>query len=135
MKTETNEVCLTDVEDGSRAKNILIVDDNPSVANMILLSLHRLGHVNVGIARGGEEALIVAERTRPDLVILDINMPGMDGIEAAKKLIAIHPCSIIFSTGLWDKQTLARSRKIAASSYLVKPFSPAQLEAAIQLAD
>jgi response regulator NasT len=134
MKTETTDKNMKLKENNGHAKTILVVDDNASVADMILKSLRRLGHVNVSIARSGEEALAVAERTKPDLVILDINMPDMDGIETARKITELQACSIIFSTGLWDKDTLQRSRKVSASSYLVKPFSPAQLQAAIQLA-
>ncbi len=111
----------------------MVVDDNATVANMIVTSLRRLGHNQVEIACGGEEALEMVERTRPDLVIVDIEMPKMDGIEMARRLRLLHTCSIIFSTGLWDSDTLRRSREIPASNYLVKPFSPAQLKAAIHL--
>ncbi len=114
---------------------ILVVDDNAKVAGMIVTSLRRLGHNNVEMACGGKEALASVERTRPDLVIVDIEMPGMDGIETARRLKLFHPCSVIFSTGLWDRETLRRSREIPASLYLVKPFSPAQLQAAIHLAN
>ncbi len=113
----------------------MVVDDNLAVANLIVVSLRRLGHNNVEIACGGKEALACVERNRPDLVIVDIDMPNMDGIETARRLTLLHPCSIIFSTGLWDSETLQRSREIPASHYLVKPFSPAQLQAAIHLAN
>ncbi len=113
----------------------MVVDDNPTVANMIVTSLRRLGHTRIEIACDGKEALEMVERTRPDLVIVDIEMPKMDGIETARRLRLLHPCAIIFSTGLWDNKTLQRSREIPASHYLVKPFSPAQLQAAIHLAN
>ncbi len=118
-----------------RPKMILVVDDNAKVASMIVTSLRRLGHSHVEIVCGGKEALASVARIRPDLVIVDIEMPGMDGIETARRLKQSHPCSIIFSTGLWDSETLRRSREIPASLYLVKPFSPAQLQAAIHLAN
>jgi len=115
-------------------KKILVVDDNPAVAKMIVMSLRRLGHAKIEIAHGGREALEIAGRTHPDLVIVDIDMPEMDGIETARQIVLLHPCSIIFSTGLWDSKTLQRSREVPSSSYLVKPFSPAQLQAAVHLA-
>ncbi len=118
-----------------RPRKILVVDDNPAVSKMIVMSLRRLGHFNIAIANGGKEALEIVGRTHPDLILVDIDMPEMDGIETARKLIALHSCSIIFSTGLWDNDTLKRSRQVPNSAYLVKPFSPAQLQAAVQLAD
>ena len=118
-----------------RPRKILVVDDNPAVSKMIVMSLRRLGHFNIAIAGGGKEALEMVRRTHPDLILIDIAMPEMDGIETARKLILLHPCSIIFSTGLWDNETLQRSREVPNSAYLVKPFSPAQLQAAVQLAD
>ncbi len=118
-----------------RPKKILVIDDNAEVAKMIVMSLRRLGHFNIAIASGGKEALLLAEKSRPDLVIVDIEMPGMDGIETAQKIIDLHPCAVIFSTGFWDNHTLQRSREVPSSSYLVKPFSPAQLQAAVHLAN
>jgi CheY-like chemotaxis protein len=119
----------------TRPRTILVVDDNAMVASLIVMTLRRLGHPNVEIARDGKEALEMAERIRPDLVILDIDMPEMDGIETARHLAVLYPCSIIFSTGSCDGKTVRRTREVPASSYLVKPFSPAQLEAAVHLAD
>jgi CheY-like chemotaxis protein len=135
MNTKTLGDDLKPTGKAERPKTILVVDDYAAVANMIVMSLRRLGHVNIEIASGGREALAMVGRTRPDLVIVDIDMPEMDGIEMARRLIETHPCSIIFSTGLWDSATLQRSREIPASLYLVKPFSPAQLQAAIYLAN
>jgi CheY-like chemotaxis protein len=135
MNTETLARDLKTSRKHDRPKTILVVDDNATVANMIVTSLRRLGHIHVEIASGGKEALEMVERTRPDLVIVDIEMPKMDGIEMARRLRLLHPCAIIFSTGLWDSETLQRSREIPASLYLVKPFSPAQLQAAIHLAN
>jgi CheY-like chemotaxis protein len=119
----------------NRPKKILVIDDNTEVAKMIVMSLRRLGHFNVAIAHGGEEALVMVEKARPDLVIVDIDMPNMDGIETAQKIMLLHPCAVIFSTGFWDNYTLQRSRAVPSSSFLVKPFSPAQLQAAVHLAN
>jgi response regulator NasT len=135
MNTRSLHCSLKPTEKTDRPKKILVVDDNPAVAKMIVMSLRRLGHLNIALAGGGEEAMEIARRTRPDLVIVDIDMPGMDGIETAQKLTMFHPCSVIFSTGLWDSRTLQRSREVPSSSYLVKPFSPAQLQAAVHLAE
>jgi two-component system OmpR family response regulator len=118
----------------TRHRTILVVDDNATVAGLIVMTLRRLGYANVETASDGKEALEMAERIRPDLVILDIDMPEMDGIETARHLAVLYPCSIIFSTGSCDANTERRTRETPASSYLAKPFSPAQLEAAVELA-
>jgi CheY-like chemotaxis protein len=118
-----------------RPKTILVVDDNISVSKMIVMSLRRLGHYNLAIATSGKQALEMVDHACPDLVIIDINMPGMDGIETAREIATRHSCAIIFSTGLWDTDTLQRSRDVASAAYLVKPFSAAQLQAAVHLAD
>jgi len=135
MNYETIAVDLNLQEKQHRTKKILVVDDNPMVANMVVKSLRRLGHTDVSVARSGTEALEFANQSRINLAIVDIDMPGMDGIETARRLTSLYPCSIIFSTGLWDDKTLQRSREVQAASYLVKPFSPAQLQAALQLSD
>jgi len=135
MNYETVPVDLNLQEKKPRTKKILVIDDNPMVANMVVKSLRRLGHTDVAVARSGTEALELANHSRISLAIVDIDMPGMDGIETARRLTSLYPCSIIFSTGLWDDKTLQRSREVHAASYLVKPFSPAQLQAALQLSD
>jgi CheY-like chemotaxis protein len=122
---------LTPTDKKDRPKTILVVDDNSAVADIIVITLRRLGHACVEVARGGKQALEMAARLRPDLVIMDIDMPEMDGIETARHLNVLHPCSIIFSTGLCDSKTMRRTREMPSVSYLVKPFSPAQLQAAV----
>ena len=135
MNTKNLHCSVKTNDKTDRPRKILVVDDNAAVAKMIVMSLRRLGHFNIAIASGGKEALEIVGRTRPDLILIDIAMPEMDGIETARKLTVLHPCSIIFSTGLWDSETLQRSRQVPNSAYLVKPFSPAQLQAAVHLAD
>jgi CheY-like chemotaxis protein len=128
---ETLDSELTPIDKNDRPKTILVVDDNSAVADIIVITLRRLGHACVEVARGGKQALEMAARLRPDLVIMDIDMPEMDGIETAHHLNLLHPCSIIFSTGLCDNKTMRRTRALPSVSYLVKPFSPAQLQAAV----
>ncbi len=135
MNYETLSIDLNLQEKKTRTKKILVVDDNPMVANMVVKSLRRLGYTDVLIARSGMEAIELANKSRINLAIVDIDMPGMDGIETARQLTSLYPCPVIFSTGLWDDKTLQRSREVQAASYLVKPFSPAQLQAALELSD
>jgi CheY-like chemotaxis protein len=135
MNYETLSIDLNLNEKKTRTKKILVVDDNPMVGNMVVKSLRRLGYSDVVVAKSGREAVELASRIRVDLAIVDIDMPGIDGIETARQLTSLYPCPIIFSTGLWDDKTLQRSRQVQAASYLVKPFSPAQLQAALELSN
>jgi response regulator NasT len=128
---ETLDIVLDSNDKSDSPKTILVVDDNSAVAELIMLTLRRLGHACVEIARGGKEALEIATRIRPDLVIMDIDMPEMDGVETAQHLNLLHPCPIIFSTGLCDNKTMRRARDIPSVTYLIKPFSANELYSAV----
>ncbi|MBV8685095.1 MAG: response regulator [Alphaproteobacteria bacterium] len=106
---------------------ILVVDDEPQVRAMIVRALVELGY-QVREAADGEEALrLVAER-RPELVVLDYVMPGLDGAETARRIAATEPdLPIIFSTGHGALRAL-RDAAGDAASILEKPFTLAQLD-------
>jgi CheY-like chemotaxis protein len=127
-----------DTEKGVKMKNnnvrtVLVVDDNPMVTKLVAMSLNRLGYHHVKSVFSGATALEYAEQNRPGLVILDINMPKCDGVELAKQLKEAYDCAIIFSTGRMDASTVSRAMKVQSAAYLVKPYSPAQLQAALQM--
>ena len=114
--------------------SVLVADDDPWMLELMKRHLITLGHHVVGLARNGREAITLANELKPDLVILDINMPVMDGIQAANKIHETQNVSIILSTGAADERTLNRLCDLHIGAYLVKPFSPAQLKAAIYIA-
>ncbi len=111
--------------------SIVVADDDPWMLDLIKRHLRLLNHKVVGTARNGQECITLATELKPDLVILDINMPLIDGIQAACAIQATQNTSIIFSTGSVDERTLSRLQELKIGAYLVKPFSPAQLKAAI----
>lgn len=111
---------------------ILVVDDNPMVTKLVARSLNCLGYHNVQLVNSGPTALEFAEKNRPEIALLDIHMPNCDGVELAKQLKEIYDCAIIFSTGRMDAATVARAMQVNAALYLIKPYSPAQLQAALQ---
>jgi two-component system response regulator YesN len=87
----------------------------------------------VGEASNGEEALEIAESTRPDLVISDIKMPKMNGIELAEKLLEKYPeVKIIFLTAYSEFEYARQAVRLGVSDYLLKPFQDGELEGAIQ---
>jgi response regulator NasT len=114
--------------------SILIADDEKRMADLLAKNCKTLGHHVAGIAKNGKEAVKLAQELRPDLVILDVNMPGMDGIEAATAILKNQKVAIIFSTGAFDSLTLRRVQSLGIGGYLVKPFSPAQLKVAAHMA-
>ena len=114
---------------------VLIVDDEKYVRMGIKgdTDWSLIGCEVVGEASNGEEALEVAEATRPDLVISDIRMPKMDGIKLAEKLLDKYPdTKIIFLTAYSEFEYARQAVRLGVSDYLLKPFQDGELEGAIQ---
>jgi DNA-binding NtrC family response regulator len=100
---------------------ILIVDDEKDFVEMFSLRLTRQGE-KVSTAYSGQDALDLLEKTAIDVVILDIRMPGMDGIETLKKIKASHPLvEVILLTGHGSTETAVEGMKEGAFDYLMKP--------------
>ena len=100
---------------------ILIVDDEKDFVEMFSLRLTRQGE-KVSVAYSGQEALDLLEKTKIDVVILDIRMPGMDGIETLKKIKASYPLvEVIMLTGHGSTETAVEGMKEGAFDYLLKP--------------
>ncbi|WP_022777420.1 response regulator transcription factor [Butyrivibrio sp. AE3009] len=114
---------------------VLIVDDEKYVRMGIKgdTDWSLIGCEVVGEAANGEEALEVAEKVRPDLVISDIRMPKMDGIKLAEKLLDKYPeTKIIFLTAYSEFEYARQAVRLGVSDYLLKPFQDGELEGAIQ---
>ena len=88
----------------------------------------------VGEARDGEEAVELAFRLEPDLAIMDVKMPKLDGIEAARRIIAERPIPIVLLTAYGQDELVSRAVEAGVFGYLVKPFREADLLPAIQTA-
>jgi two-component system, LytTR family, response regulator AlgR len=111
---------------------VMVVDDEPLAVERLQLLLARCGDVNVvGTANDGEGALRIAEAVTPDLVLLDIAMPGMDGIDVARALSEsqVDP-AIVFVTA-FDNFAVA-AFDVAAIDYLMKPVDPVRLERSLE---
>lgn len=114
--------------------SVIIADDDAPMITLLTTSLRRLGHKILASAKNGKDAVDLAAQFKPELMILDVEMPVLDGIEAAKQILAVRDVPIIFSTAAVDDRTMAKLRGFKFGAYLVKPFSPAQLKAAIHVA-
>jgi two-component system, OmpR family, KDP operon response regulator KdpE len=110
---------------------ILAVDDEPGVLRLIKLELSSQG-VRVVTAGDGEEALRIAEQQRPDVVILDIMMPDMGGLEVMRRLRERTSVPIILLTAKDHDQDKVRGLDLGADDYLVKPFNPEELSARVR---
>jgi two-component system response regulator AlgR len=113
---------------------VLIADDEPRARERLRQMLAELPETEcAGEAATGEEALALAAKTRPDIVLLDIRMPGMDGLEAARRLARLaEPPAVIFTTA-YDQHAL-EAFDVQASGYLLKPIRRDRLAAALERA-
>ena len=114
---------------------IMIVDDNVVSVMELEEALSAHGYQVVGVAGTGIEAVKLAPELAPDLILMDIKMPGgMDGISAAEKIIQHIDIPIIFFTGHDDEELLERASRLNPAGYLLKPFVGRQIIAAIEIA-
>ncbi len=110
-------------------KRILAVDDQRHIARLMEVTLARAGY-DVMVAHDGPEALVKARENVPDLVILDVMMPGIDGFEVLRRLKAdpaTEPIPVIMLTAKTDSEDALRGYDRGAQWYLSKPFDPEQL--------
>ncbi len=107
-------------------QKILVVDDDPTIIKIIEHALKREG-LEVIPAGSGFEALDLAARDRPDLVLLDIMMPGMDGFETYQKLRAVMDVPVIMLTARSDEMDRVAGLRMGVDDYQTKPFSPTEL--------
>ena len=118
------------VTHSAQSKSVLVVEDDPAVARLIRLYLVRAGY-EVLVAEDGAEGLSLALEKRPSLVVLDLNLPGMDGIEVCKRLRADSDVSIIMVTARVEEEDRLRGLNLGADDYVTKPFSPRELVARV----
>jgi response regulator NasT len=116
------------------AVRILIAEDNDLVSLTLEEQLKDLGYEVLGIARSGTEAISLTNRLNPDLIIMDIRMPEMDGTEAAARIRSQRAVPIIMLTAYADKETIRKAEAAGALGYLVKPVNENELPPAINIA-
>jgi response regulator NasT len=113
---------------------IVIADDESVICMDLREALAALGHQVVGEAANGEEALRLIRQEKPDLAILDIRMPKLDGIKVAETASAEKLCAIILLTAYSQRDLAHRAQRAGVFAYLVKPFKEADLLPAIEIA-
>ncbi|MHB8165029.1 MAG: response regulator [Methanoregula sp.] len=112
----------------TKKEKVMIVDDDEIIRNLMQLRLKMLGYETCAMAESGEEAVKLSEETKPDLVFMDIMMPGkLDGISAARIIKAHSNAQIIFFSGNSDQEILDRAKEVEPAGFIVKPFTDTDL--------
>ena len=113
---------------------VLVVEDEPLIRLDLVETLQEAGYTVGGQAGPGEEAIELAESCEPDVVVADVKMPGMDGITAANRILEKRRCAVVMLTAFSQNELVERARDAGAMAYVVKPFTPADLIPAIEIA-
>ncbi|HYO17769.1 MAG TPA: response regulator [Dermatophilaceae bacterium] len=115
-------------------RRVVIAEDEALIRLDLREMLEGEGYVVVAEAGDGETAVRLAEEHRPDLIILDVKMPVLDGISAAERIVAGRTAPVLMLTAFSQRELVARAREAGAMAYLVKPFRRADLVPAIEVA-
>jgi AmiR/NasT family two-component response regulator len=113
---------------------VVIAEDEALIRLDLKEMLEEDGYVVAGEAGDGETAVKLTESLKPDLVIMDIKMPGLDGISAAERITADHLAPVVILTAFSQRELVMRARDAGAMAFLVKPFTKADLVPAIEIA-
>jgi two-component system, response regulator PdtaR len=124
---------VADTQAGSERKRVLIAEDEALIRLDLAEMLVEEGYDVVGEAGDGETAVRLAEELKPDLVILDIKMPIMDGLAAAEKIATARIAPVVILTAFSQRDLVERARAAGAMAYLVKPFQKSDLVPAIEI--
>jgi two-component system, response regulator PdtaR len=118
----------------NRATRILVAEDEALIRLDLAEMLGEAGYDVVGQASNGEQAVEMARELEPDLVIMDVKMPVMDGITAAEEIGAAKICPVVMLTAFSQTELVERARDAGVMAYIVKPFTAADLSPAIDIA-
>src|SRR5437588_3892519 len=124
--------CENRVMDDHTRGSVLVVDDEPTIAEVVARYLERAGY-DTRVAGDGLQALESASSNRPDLVVLDLMLPGVDGLEVMRRLREQNPerIAVILLTAKGEESDRVIGLRLGADDYVVKPFSPAELVARV----
>lgn len=113
---------------------VLICEDEGLTAMRLRASLGQRGYEVVGEVANGGEAADAVTRLQPDVVLMDINLTGLDGITATRQIMGVRPTAIVMLTAFGEREIIDAELEAGASGYLVKPIIDEQLEPAITVA-
>jgi response regulator NasT len=115
-------------------RTVVVAEDEALIRLDVVETLREAGFEVVGEAQDGEEAVRLTRELEPDLVVMDVKMPGMDGIAAAEEIGRDHIAPVVMLTAFSQADLVERARDAGAMAYVVKPFTSADLLPAIEIA-
>jgi len=115
-------------------RRVVVAEDEAVIRLDIVEMLREVGYYVDGEAADGESAIRLAEELRPDLVVMDIKMPILDGIAAAERIAKARIAPVVLLTAFSQKELVERARDAGAMAYVVKPFTSADLIPALEIA-
>lgn len=124
----------TETTPAGPARRVIVAEDETLIRLDIIEILRGEGYDVVAEADNGEKAVALAQEHKPDLVLMDVKMPVMDGITAAEHIVKARIAPVVLLTAFSQKELIDRARDAGAMAYVVKPFTPADLIPAIEIA-
>jgi response regulator NasT len=118
---------------GDAPRRVLIAEDEALIRLDLKEMLEEEGYLVVGEAGDGQQAIDLATETKPDVVILDVKMPVLDGITAAQRIVADEIAPVVMLTAFSQRDLVERAVEVGAMAYVVKPFGKADLIPAIEV--
>ena len=131
LASHSLEMTVSYAEETSMAQTILVVDDEPEIVRLVRAYLEEAGY-RVVTGADGQEALYVARREKPDLVVLDVLMPRMDGLEFTRRIRRERDVPIIMLTARAEETDRIVGLELGADDYITKPFSPREVVARVR---
>lgn len=132
--TETNDSAEMPQAPVEKKRRAVVAEDEALIRMDIVETLTEGGYEVVGEAANGEEGVALATELKPDVVVMDIKMPVMDGITAAEKIASERIAPVVLLTAFSQTELVERARDAGAMAYVVKPFTPADLLPAVEIA-
>jgi len=132
--SELPEVTRIPSEPVDAPRRVIVAEDETLIRLDIVEILRSEGYDVVAEADNGQSALEKARELKPDLVLMDVKMPVMDGITAAEAIVKERIAPVVLLTAFSQKELVERAREAGAMAYVVKPFTPADLTPAIEIA-
>ncbi len=125
---------MSSTETAKPPRRIVVAEDEAIIRVDLAEMLTEAGYEVVGEAADGEQAVDLATRLRPDLVIMDVKMPILDGISAAERIGAERICPVVMLTAFSQTELVERARDAGVMAYVVKPFTAADITPAVEVA-
>ena len=132
--SELPDITKIPAETPSQARRVLVAEDETLIRLDIVEILRSEGYDVVAEVDNGESAIEKARELKPDLVLMDVKMPVLDGISAAETIVKERICPVVLLTAFSQKELVDRAREAGAMAYVVKPFTEADLTPAIEIA-